>query len=202
MIKVALVDDHMIVRSGFVQLLSMEQDIEIVGEYCSVSEASKGLSINVAKVCIIDISMPVKSGLELLVEISSKMNCIMLSVHESPIMVKKALDMGAKGFLSKRCSTEELLSAVRTVAAGKKYIMPDLALKVRNSTMLDCVQQLTKREYQIAEMLARGLEIKNIALELGLSPKTIHIHRANAMDKLNVKNNVKLAKFFNSEQIL
>jgi len=201
MIKVALVDDHMIVRSGFVQLLSMEQDIEIVGEYCSVSEASKGLSINAAKVCIIDISMPVKSGLELLVEISSKMNCIMLSVHESPIMVKKALDMGAKGFLSKRCSTEELLSAVRTVAAGKKYIMPDLALKVRNSTMLDCVQQLTKREHQIAEMLAQGLDIKNIALELGLSPKTIHIHRANAMDKLNVKNNVKLAKYFNSGKI-
>ena len=109
--------------------------------------------------------------------------------------------MAAKGFLSKRCSTEELLSAVRTVAASKQYIMPDLALKVRNSTMLDCVQQLTKREYQIAEMLARGLEIKNIALELGLSPKTIHIHRANAMDKLNVKNNVKLAEDFNSEQV-
>ena len=201
MIKVALVDDHMIVRSGFVQLLSMEQDIEIVGEYCSVSEASKGLSINVAKVCIIDISMPVKSGLELLVEISSKINCIMLSVHESPIMVKKALDMGAKGFLSKRCSPEELVCAVRTVATGKQYVMLDLALKVRNSTMLDCVQQLTKREHQIAEMLAQGLDIKNIALELGLSPKTIHIHRANAMDKLNVKNNVKLAKYFNSGQI-
>jgi len=201
MIKVALVDDHIIVRSGFVQLLSMEQDIEVVGEYCSVAEASKGLPVNVPTVCIIDISMPVKNGLELLVEISSKMNCIMLSVHESPIMIKKALDMGAKGFLSKRCSPEELVSAVRAAAIGKQYVMVDLALKMRNSTMVDCVQQLTKREYQIAEMLAHGLEIKNIALELGLSPKTVHIHRANAMDKLNVKNNVKLAKYFNPEQI-
>jgi len=101
MIKVALVDDHIIVRSGFVQLLAMEQDIEVVGEYCSVAEASEGLPVNIPTVCIIDISMPVKNGLELLVEISSQMNCIMLSVHESPIMIKKALDMGAKGFLSK-----------------------------------------------------------------------------------------------------
>jgi len=201
MIKVALVDDHIIVRSGFVQLFSMEEDIEVVGEYCSVAEASKGLSINIPTVCIIDISMPVKNGLELLIEISTKMNCIMLSVHESPIMVKKSLDMGAKGFLSKRCSPDELVSAVRAVAAGKQYVMVDLALKGRNSTMVDCVQQLTKREYQIAEMLAHGLEVKKIALELGLSPKTVHIHRANAMDKLNVKNNVKLAKYFNPEPI-
>jgi len=201
MIKLALIDDHVIVRSGFAQLLSMEKDVQVVGEYDSAYEASKGLETSGAQICILDISMPDKNGLELLSEISDKIDCIMLSVHESPLMVEKALNFGAKGFLSKRCSPNEMLLAVRTVARGTQYLTPDLALKLANSSRTDCIKQLTKREHQIGEMLAQGMDIKNIATKLGLSSKTVHIHRANAMDKLNVKNNVKLAKYFDLEWI-
>jgi two-component system uhpT operon response regulator UhpA len=201
MIKIALIDDHVIVRSGFAQLLSMENDIEVVGEYGSADEASRGLKTNNPQICILDISMPDKNGLELLSEISNKIDCIMLSVHDSPTMVEKALDLGAKGFLSKRCSPNEMLLAVRTVARGNQYLTPELALKLGNSSRIDCFKQLTRREHQVGELLAQGLDIKNIATKLGLSPKTVHIHRANAMDKLNVKNNVTLAKYFDLKWI-
>lgn len=201
MIKLALVDDHVIVRSGFAQLLSMEKDIEIVGEYGSAFEVTKGLAINNATICILDISMPNKNGLELLSEISQTVDCIMLSVHESPLMIEKALNLGAKGFLSKRCSPDEMLLAVRSVAKGNQYIAHDLVLKIAGSSKINCFKQLTKREHQVGEMLSQGLDIKNIATQLGLSSKTVHIHRANAMDKLNVDNNVKLAKYFDSEMI-
>lgn len=201
MIKLALVDDHVIVRSGFAQLLSLEKDIEIVGEYGSAFEVTKGLAINNATICILDISMPNKNGLELLSEISQTVDCIMLSVHESPLMIEKALNLGAKGFLSKRCSPDEMLLAVRSVAKGNQYIAHDLVLKIAGSSKINCFKQLTKREHQVGEMLSQGLDIKNIATQLGLSSKTVHIHRANAMDKLNVDNNVKLAKYFDSEMI-
>ncbi|MDN3680749.1 transcriptional regulator UhpA [Vibrio tapetis subsp. quintayensis] len=202
MIKVALIDDHMIVRSGFAQLLSLEDDIDVVGEYGSAKEARAGLPTTLPMVCIVDISMPDESGLDLLQDIPSSIACVMLSVHDTAGMVEKALEAGAKGYLSKRCSPEELIQAVRTASAGGCYLTPDIALKLasggRDASYLN---KLTKRERQIGEMLASGLDVKSVALELGLSHKTVHVHRANAMDKLNVKNNVGLCKHFQGDGI-
>ncbi|MDE1329582.1 transcriptional regulator UhpA [Vibrio aestuarianus] len=197
MIKVVLVDDHIIVRSGFAQLMSLEADIEVVGQFSSAAEARSGLPGSGATVCILDISMPDESGLSLLQDLPSGMACIMLSVHDSAAMVEKALEAGALGYLSKRCSPDELIQAVRTSASGGCYLTPEIALKIaspkRGSHNLE---KLTKRERQISEMLACGLDVKAVATELGLSHKTVHVHRANAMDKLGVTNNVALAKYF------
>lgn len=201
MIKIAFIDDHLIVRSGFIKLLSMEKDIQVVGEYDTADEASAALETNKAHIYILDISIPGKNGLELLAEISKKVDCIMLSIHESPTMVEKAFELGARGFLSKSCSPEEMINAVHTVANGKKYLTSVLSKKLATSAMFDSFKQLTKRERQVGELLAKGLEIKDIANELELSPKTVHIHRANAMDKLNVRNNVELARCFDIEWI-
>ncbi|GAA5645989.1 MULTISPECIES: transcriptional regulator UhpA [Vibrio] len=196
MINVALVDDHIVVRSGFAQLLGLETDIHIVGEFGSVAEARRGLPGSGANVCILDISMPDESGLALLQELPSGIACVMLSVHDSPAMVEKALEAGALGYLSKRCSPDELIQAVRTSASGGCYLTPDIALKLATPKSRPSLAQLTKRERQVCEMLASGLEVKAVAAELGLSHKTVHVHRANAMDKLGVKNNVSLAKLF------
>ncbi|MDX1301899.1 transcriptional regulator UhpA [Photobacterium sp.] len=202
MIKVALVDDHFIVRSGFAQLLSLELDVEVVGQFGSADEARKGLPGSNANVCILDISMPDESGLSLLADLPKGIACIMLSVHDSVAIVEKALESGARGYLTKRCSPEELVQAVRTAAAGGCYLTPDIAMKLaapdRGRKLLG---QLTKREREIGEMLALGLDVKAVAVRLGLSHKTIHVHRANAMDKLGVKNNVALAKCFESEAL-
>ncbi|OTA20758.1 transcriptional regulatory protein DevR [Xenorhabdus beddingii] len=197
MIKVALVDDHVVVRSGFAQLLNLEPDIEVVGEFSSCAEARQGLPGLGAAVCILDISMKDESGLSLLQDLPSGITCIMLSVHDSATMVENALKEGARGYLSKRCSPDELLQAVRTTANNGCYLTPDIVLKLtsskNNSTSLD---HLTKRERQVGEMLACGMDVKAVAAELGLSHKTVHVHRANAMSKLGVTNNVGLAHYF------
>ncbi|MEZ8736145.1 MULTISPECIES: transcriptional regulator UhpA [unclassified Vibrio] len=201
MINVALVDDHVIVRSGFAQLLSLEADITVVGEFNSAAEARLGLPSCHPDVVILDISMQDESGLSLLEEIPSGIASIMLSVHDSPAMVEKSLELGAKGYLSKRCSPDELIQAVRTSANGGCYLTPDIAIKLatpmKNKATLN---QLTRRESEVCQLLATGLDVKSIAVELGVSHKTVHVHRANAMDKLNVKNNVELAKLFTQDQ--
>ncbi|WP_114634356.1 transcriptional regulator UhpA [Vibrio splendidus] len=201
MINVALVDDHVIVRSGFAQLLSLETDIMVVGEFNSAAEARLGLPSCHPDVVILDISMQDESGLSLLEEIPSGIASIMLSVHDSPAMVEKSLELGAKGYLSKRCSPDELIQAVHTSANGGCYLTPDIAIKLatpmKNKASLN---QLTRRESEVCQLLATGLDVKSIAVELGVSHKTVHVHRANAMDKLNVKNNVELAKLFTQDQ--
>ncbi len=180
MITIALIDDHLIVRSGFAQLLGLEPDLQVVAEFGSGQEALAGLPGRGVQVCICDISMPDISGLELL----------MLSVHDSPALVEQALNAGARGFLSKRCSPDELIAAVHTVATGGCYLTPDIAVKLAAGRQ----DPLTRRERQVAEKLAQGMAVKEIAAELGLSPKTVHVHRANLLEKLGVSNDVELAR--------
>lgn len=199
MINIVLVDDHLVVRSGFSQLLSLEADICVVGEFGSAKETKQNLPRLKPDVCIMDISMPDESGLELLQSIPQHIRCIMLSVNDSEFIVKKALELGAKGYLSKRCSPDELIQAVRTVHAGGVYLMPELTLKLVNQSAQSHLSLLTKREQEICELLALGLTVKEIALKLELSIKTVHVHRANAMSKLNVKNNVELANLFHTQ---
>ncbi|EOW3047615.1 transcriptional regulator UhpA [Escherichia coli] len=175
MITVALIDDHLIVRSGFAQLLGLEPDLQVVAEFGSGREALAGLP---------------GRGLELLSQLPKGMATIMLSVHDSPALVEQALNAGARGFLSKRCSPDELIAAVHTVATGGCYLTPDIAIKLASGRQ----DPLTKRERQVAEKLAQGMAVKEIAAELGLSPKTVHVHRANLMEKLGVSNDVELAR--------
>lgn len=130
MTTIALIDDHLIVRSGFAQLLGLETDFQVVAEFGSGREALAGLPGRGVQVCICDISMPDISGLALLSQLPKGMATIMLSVHDSPALVEQALNAGARGFLSKRCSPDELIAAVRTVAAGGCYLTPDIAMKL------------------------------------------------------------------------
>ena len=190
MTTIALIDDHLIVRSGFAQLLGLEADFQVVAEFGSGREALAGLPGRGVQVCICDISMPDISGLELLSQLPKGMAIVMLSVHDSPALVEQALNAGARGFLSKRCSPDELIAAVRTVAAGGCYLTPDIAMKLAAGRR----DPLTKREREVAEKLAQGMAVKEIAAELGLSPKTVHVHRANLLEKLGVSNDVELAR--------
>ncbi|VTM23140.1 Transcriptional regulatory protein uhpA [Raoultella terrigena] len=123
MTSIALIDDHLIVRSGFAQLLALESDFQVVAEFGSGREALAGLPGRGVQVCICDISMPDISGLELLSQLPKGIATIMLSVHDSPALVEQALNAGARGFLSKRCSPDELIAAVRTV--GDRRLLPD-----------------------------------------------------------------------------
>ena len=117
----------------------------------------------------------------------SRVGC---KLEDYSALVEQALNAGARGFLSKRCSPDELIAAVHTVATGGCYLTPDIAIKLASGRQ----DPLTKRERQVAEKLAQGMAVKEIAAELGLSPKTVHVHRANLMEKLGVSNDVELAR--------
>ncbi|ENB2050854.1 response regulator transcription factor [Vibrio fluvialis] len=198
MIKIALIDDHTIVRSGFAQLLNLEQDIAVAGEFDSASDAFRGLTQTPVDVAVIDISMPDENGLSLLERLRQRdpaFKAIILSIYDSASFVKKALDAGAQGYLSKRCGPSELASAIRTVAAGKRYLCADALVNISNPDINNVLVDLTKRELEVFDQLIQGKEVKEIAQALFLSHKTVHVHRANILSKLNLTNNVDLIRF-------
>ncbi len=198
MIKIALIDDHTIVRSGFAQLLNLEQDIAVAGEFDSASDAFRVLTQTPVDVAVIDISMPDENGLSLLERLRQHdpaFKAIILSIYDSASFVKKALDAGAQGYLSKRCGPSELASAIRTVAAGKRYLCADALVNLSNPDINNVLADLTKRELEVFDQLIHGKEVKEIAQALFLSHKTVHVHRANILSKLNLTNNVDLIRF-------
>lgn len=188
MIKIALIDDHQIVRSGFAQLLNLEPDLQVVAEFGSASDALAGLPGSGARVCVCDISMPDQSGLDLLKQLPSGLAVVMLSVHDSPALIEQALQTGAKGFLSKRCSPDELIAAVRTAAQG---VLSDAGHRPETGQQQPgSPHQSGAGDCPVTGTGAGGEGHRRAAWTL---PKTVHVHRANLMDKLKVSNNVELA---------
>ncbi|WP_325895158.1 response regulator [Grimontia sp. NTOU-MAR1] len=206
MISVTLVDDHLVVRSGFSQLLSVEDDIEVHSEFGSAKEAFHSLSVSDVDVAIIDVSMPDESGLVLLEKIRTKkpdFKAIILSIYDSATFVKKALEVGAYGYLSKRCGPEELVTAIRTVAKGDHYLCTDALINLSNASVEpNVLLALTKREREVFEHLILGKNVKKIGAELYISHKTIHVHRANILSKLGLSSNVDLIRFALQHKLL
>ncbi|EAS43950.1 DNA-binding response regulator [Photobacterium profundum] len=206
MITVALVDDHLMVRSGFAQLLNVESDIEVRGEYGRASEAYTALSVSDIDVAVIDISMPDESGLILLEKLRAKhpnFRAIILSIYDSASFVSKAIEAGACGYLSKRCGPVELVTAIRTVANGDRYLCADALFNLSNApTAPKALDALTKREYEVFTHLIQGKDVKEAGIILSISYKTIHVHRANILSKLGLSNNVDLIRFALQHKLL
>ncbi|OXX73835.1 response regulator [Vibrio sp. V03_P4A6T147] len=206
MISVALVDDHLMVRSGFAQLLSVEPDIHVHSEYGSAREAFRALVNASIDVAVIDISMPDESGLVLLEKLrraQPDFKAIILSIYDSASFVSKALEAGACGYLSKRCGPGELVSAIRTVANGDRYLCADALINLSNASGTPSVlEELTKREREVFDHLILGKDVKEIGYDLSISHKTIHVHRANILSKLGLTNNVDLIRFAITHQLL
>ncbi|WP_016588087.1 response regulator, partial [Yersinia pestis] len=134
MINVALIDDHIVVRSGFAQLLSLEEDIRIIGEYGCAAEAWENLPKTDVHVAVIDISMPDESGLSLLKRLRQQIphfRAIILSIYDTTAFVQSAMDAGASGYLTKRCDPAALVQALRTVNGGGLYLCTDALRALR-----------------------------------------------------------------------
>ncbi|KAA1192303.1 response regulator [Photorhabdus heterorhabditis] len=206
MIRIALIDDHVVVRSGFAQLLTLENDLEIAGQYGSANEAWLDLLRNPIDVAVMDIAMPDESGLHLLTRLRQKrpdFRTIILSIYDTTAFVQSALDAGACGYLTKRCGPEELVQAVRSVHKGGCYLCAD-ALKALRQTPQDikALRVLTLREREIFDLLINGINVKTIAEQLSLSPKTVHVHRANILGKLQCDSTIDLVHYALQHQIL
>jgi two-component system uhpT operon response regulator UhpA len=188
--RIVLVDDHAIVREGFKRLIELESDLDVVAEARNADEAVDAVTQHRPDLVAVDLSLPDGSGLPLiehLKSISPDMKIVVLSMHDGEPYVSEALRRGAHGYVTKGVAPEELVVAVRAVLGGQQYLSSDLRERRsgRSSVDLDPFSRLTAREREVFLLLAAGRAPKQVAAELGIGQKTIYIHRAAVMNKLN-----------------
>jgi DNA-binding NarL/FixJ family response regulator len=200
MIKVLIADDHTIVREGLKQILSETQDIKVLGEANNGSEIFPEIEEKDFDVLVLDITMPGRSGLDVLKQVKAiqpQLHILVLSMHPEDQYAIRVLRAGASGYLTKESASEQLISAIRKVAEGRKYISPTLAEKLA-SELNEGVEKppherLSDREYQVMCLLASGKTVKEISEELLLSVKTISTYRQRILQKMKLKNNAELS---------
>lgn len=202
MIRAFIADDHPVVRAGIKQILAEAPDIELCGEAESGQEVLDKLAHCKPDVLILDIAMPGRNGVETLKRISDSypdVAVIILSMYPEDQYALRLLKSGASGYLTKECATDQLASAVRRVARGKKYISPALAEILADSITghgdQPAHQELSNREYQIFCLLASGRRVSEIAEELSLSVKTISTYRTRILRKMHMTKNAELTYY-------
>jgi two-component system invasion response regulator UvrY len=199
MIRVLLVDDHAVVRTGFRLLLQSLAEISVVAEAESGEAACQRYLELTPDVVVMDLAMPGMGGLEALRRIRGRhpqARVLALSAHDDPMHARRALREGALGFLSKRSAPEALVEAVTAVAAGRRYIDMSLAQKLAlaeiEGSAKPPIEQLSEREFDVFIRLARGATVQKIAEDLKLSPSTVGTHLYNIKQKLQVANQSEL----------
>lgn len=198
-ITVMLVDDHPVVRDGYRRLLEAASDVRVVAELDSGEAACQQYTRLQPNVVVLDLNMPGMGGLEAIRRIRAKdseARILVFSMHDSQTMVKRAVEAGAAGFLTKSSAASQMLDAVRQVAQGlsflNHYLLPNLFNPRSGSG--EPVQQLSKREFQIFRDLAAGKSVQEIADILSISPKTVGVHQTNIMKKLKLRNTAELTR--------
>lgn len=204
-IRVLLVDDHAVVRTGLHMLLGQEEDIEIVGEAGSGREALSSIEQLQPDLVLMDIGLPDMTGIEVTRQVKQKwpgVAVVALTIHEDEEYFFQMLQAGANGYVPKRAAPEELLTALRTAAEGGVYLYPSLAkLLVRDylsgerEAAPGALDGLTDREQEVLAHLAEGASNQDIAETLNISPKTVARHRENIMRKLNLHSRSELVKY-------
>ncbi|MEO7430635.1 MAG: response regulator transcription factor [Dokdonella sp.] len=197
-IRVMLVDDHAVVRVGFRMLLSASADIEVMAEADSGELAYQQYPEHQPDVVIMDLSMPGMGGIETVRRLLARdreARVLVLSAHEDTAHPKRVLKAGALGYLSKRTAPEELIEAVRAIAAGRIYLDADIARKLATQDLASpsgTVEALSEREFAVFIQLARAQSVNRIAEILNLSPNTIGSHLYNIKQKLGAGNQAEL----------
>ncbi|MDO9006617.1 MAG: response regulator transcription factor [Thiobacillus sp.] len=202
MIQVAIVDDHQIVRTGFRELLGEDSSLSIAFEAATGDEALDKLRITQCDVLLLDISLPGKSGVDVLRTVRQRhpdIKVLMLSGFSEESYALAMIRNGANGYLCKDCDREDLLRAIRMVSTGRRYVssrtaelLADEMSGERNSVLHET---LSDRELQVFLRLARGESVSDIAAQLHLSVKTISTYRSRVTEKLNIASNAELATY-------
>ncbi len=207
-IRVLITDDHAIVREGLRRILAATPDMAVVGDAADGIAALHLIDSCRPDVVLVDISMPGMSGIELIGRIHDEhphLPVLVLSMHKEEQFAVRALKSGAAGYLTKDCTSEQLLQAIRRVAAGGKYITSEvadvLASAILPAPMGTPHKLLSDREFQIFRKLAAGRSVNEIAQELSISPNTVSTHKSRLMHKLGVENSASLVRYADKHQL-
>ena len=199
MIRVMLVDDHAVVRTGFRLLLQSVTEVSVVAEAESGEVACQRYAELTPDVVVLDLAMPGMGGLEALKRIRARhpqARVLTLSAHDDPMHARRALQEGALGFLSKRSAPETLIEAVTTVASGRRYLDANIAQKLALAELEGAakspIERLSEREFEVFIRLASGATVQKIADDLKLSGSTVGTHLYNIKQKLDVGNQSEL----------
>jgi DNA-binding NarL/FixJ family response regulator len=208
-IRVFIADDHAIVREGLKQILSESPDIIVAGEAENGLDAIKLFRKSKCNVMLLDISMPDRSGIDVLKQVkkeSPEIAVLMLSMHREDQYAIRSLKAGASGYLTKQSAPKELVTAIRQVATGQKYVSAALAQELASAIGEDhetaLHDTLSDREYQTLTMIASGKTVSAIAEELSLSVKTISEYRARLLVKMKLKNSAELTHYAIKNQLI
>jgi DNA-binding NarL/FixJ family response regulator len=201
-IRILIADDHPIVRAGFKQVLSDTPDLVVADEAGNGEDVLQYLKKKKYDVVLLDISMPGKSGLEILKELKTdypQLPVLILSIYPEEQYAIRALRAGASGYLTKASAPNELISAIRKISAGGRYISASLAEKLATYLNADMTKSphetLSDREHQVMRLIASGKTVSQIAESLNLSVKTISTYRAHVLEKMKMKNNAEITLY-------
>lgn len=202
MIRVLIADDHPVVRQGLKQILAETADIQVLDEASNAQEVLDCIWNKDYDVVLLDISMPGKSGLDILKEIKrskSNLHVLVLSMHPEEQYAIRVFKAGASGYLNKESATDELISAIRKVSCGRKYISSTVAEKLAFDLETDSQkpphEKLSDREYQVLCLLAIGKRVIEIGEILHLSVKTVSTYRTRILEKMQMKSNAELTHY-------
>jgi DNA-binding NarL/FixJ family response regulator len=202
MIKVLIADDHAVVRSGLKQILAETTEIVVAGEATNGREVLEKLGKQHWDVLVLDITMPGRSGLEILKDIKHlkpDLPVLVLSMHAEEQFATRTLKAGASGYLNKESAPEELVKAIRKVCAGGKYVSTNQAERMVGelTSAADKLphELLSDREYEILRLIASGKTPTQIAKQLSLSIKTVSTYRARILEKMNLTTNAQLTHY-------
>jgi DNA-binding NarL/FixJ family response regulator len=209
--SVLIVDDHPIVRQGLRRLIEIEPDLCVCGDVASEAQARKAIRDLQPDAVIVDLALQEGDGLELVRDVSAHhpdVPMLVLSMHDEMIYAQRLLAEGAAGYIMKQAASEQLLTALRTVLRGQRYVSEQLAESMRGRTSpetsgtasaaagpRDPVETLSNRELQVLNLVGRGVSSRDIASDLGLSVKTVESHRQSLKRKLGLETNAQLLQF-------
>ncbi|RII27787.1 MAG: DNA-binding response regulator [Geobacter sp.] len=207
--RILVADDHAIFREGLKQVIGSTVDMTVVDEAINGQELLNKVQTNDYDLVILDISMPGRNGLDVLVEMKNirpKLPVLVMSMHPEEQYALRAYKSGASGYLTKGSPSNELLEALQKISLGKKYVSSALAESLVNglsdTSQQDLLHSLSNREYQVMSLIASGKPVGKIATELTLSVKTVSTYRAHILRKLNMKNNAELTRFVIENKLL
>lgn len=195
--RVLIVDDHPFMRDGLAQLINKQPDLVVCGEAGNPQEAFRVIGQTRPELVLTDMTMPGRSGLEFIKDINAadpNLPILVISMHDEVVFAERVLRAGARGYIMKEAGGENLLTAIRQILRGDVYVSPRMSARIldamsgrKKAETSSPVEKLSDREFEVFQLIGHGKNTKDIASQLGLSPKTVDVHRSNIKEKLQLE---------------